>query len=95
MRFQIIHASRVDVESRAPVGLYALRDSLDFRPRVQDQTNTNNITIQLWTTKNFEDAGSVNGNLVAPDDNIVCDFDFYLARKDLLYLDNTGQSGRL
>ena len=83
-------ASRVDIESRAPVGLYPLRDSLDFRPRVQDQT-TPAICPFAFITKNFEASGAINGNLVAPDDNIICDFDFYLARRDLLYLDAIGE----
>ena len=43
-----------------------------------------------FINKNFEGTGSVNGNLVAPDDNITMDFDFYLARKDLLYLQRSG-----
>ena len=82
-------ASRVDIESRAPVGLYALRDSLDFRPRVQDQLTPSTSPFNFGN-KNFEGVGAINGNLVAPDDNITCDFDFYLARRDLLYLDKTG-----
>ena len=82
-------ASRVDVESRAPVGLYELRDSLDFRPRVQDQTAPT-VSPFNFVTKNFEGSGAIAGNLVEPDGNVTLDFDFYLPRKDLLYLSREG-----
>ena len=87
-------ASRVDPDSRAPIGEYELRDVVDFRPRVKNQIqNAALITGKnpfSFVNKNFEDTGSVNGNLVAPDDNVTMDFDFYLARKDLLYLNRSG-----
>ena len=81
-------ASKVDPESKAPIGFYELRDSLDFRPSVQDQTapGTNPFA---FSNKNFEGTGSA-GNLVIPDANVRSDFTFYLARLDLLYLDAQG-----
>ena len=82
-------ASRVDLESRAPIGEYPLADSLDFRPRVNDQT-TPSTSPFAYENKDFESTGAINGNLVAPDDNITADFDFYLGRNDLLYLDRDG-----
>jgi len=82
-------ASKVDPESKAPVGFYELRDCLDFRPSVQDQTapTTNPFA---FGNKDFEDTGASAGNLVIPDDNVRCDFTFYLGRLDLLYLDVQG-----
>ena len=82
-------ASRVDLDSRAPLGEYALADSLDFRPRVNDQA-TPSTSPFAFENKDFESTGAVAGNLVAPDDNITADFDFYLGRNDLLYLDQEG-----
>ena len=82
-------ASRVDLESRAPIGEYPLADSLDFRPRVNDQTAPSTSPF-AYENKDFESTGAINGNLVAPDDNITADFDFYLGRRDLLYLDRDG-----
>jgi len=82
-------ASRVDLESRAPLGEYPLADSLDFRPRVNDQTAPSSSPF-AFENKDFESTGAVAGNLVAPDDNITADFDFYLGRNDLLYLDDEG-----
>ena len=82
-------ASRVDLESRAPIGEYPLADSLDFRPRVNDQA-TPSTSPFAFENKDFESTGAVAGNLVAPDDNVTADFDFYLGRNDLLYLDQEG-----
>ena len=82
-------ASRVDLDSRAPIGEYPLADSLDFRPRVNDQA-TPSTSPFAYENKDFESTGAVAGNLVSPDDNITADFDFYLARNDLLYLDQEG-----
>jgi hypothetical protein len=82
-------ASKVDLDSRAPIGTYQLRDSLDFRPRVKDQA-TPSTTPFAYTNKNFEDTGAINGNLVVPDSTMTMDYSFYLSRKDLLYLDAAG-----
>ena len=82
-------ASKVDLDSRAPIGTYQLRDSLDFRPRVKDQAAPS-TTPFAYTNKNFEDTGAINGNLVVPDSTMTMDYSFYLSRKDLLYLDAVG-----
>ena len=82
-------ASKVDPESKAPIGFYELRDSLDFRPSVQDQTAPT-IAPFAFGSKFFEGAGASAGNMIVPDDNIRCDFSFYLGRLDLLYLDSLG-----
>ena len=82
-------ASKVDPESRTPKGVYQLRDSLDFRPAVKSQTAPA-ISPFVFVAKDFEGTGSSNGNLVQPDGNITSDYDFYLGRRDLLYLDKLG-----
>ena len=82
-------ASKVDPESKAPVGFYELRDSLDFRPSVQDQL-TPGTNPFAFSNKSFEGTGASAGNMVIPDDNVRCDFTFYLSRLDLLYLDAAG-----
>ena len=82
-------SSKIDPESKAPVGLYELRDSLDFRPSVQTQSSPTTCPF-AFENKNFEDAGASAGNLVVPDDNVRIDFSFYLGRFDLLYLDGLG-----
>ena len=80
-------ASKVDPESKAPVGQYELRDALDFRPGIQATTAFVSSAFS-FNNKNFELAGSSAGNMVVPDDNITITYDFYLPRLDLLYLDS-------
>ena len=58
-------SSKVDPESKAPVGLYELRDSLDWRPSVQNQTAPSTCPF-AFENKNFESAGASAGNLVVP-----------------------------
>ncbi len=82
-------ATKVDPESKAPVGQYELRDALDFRPGIQSQAAPASSAF-AFSNKNFEAAGSSAGNLVVPDNNISLDYDFYLPRLDLLYLDRQG-----
>ena len=66
---------------------FALRDTLDFRPRVRDDGTSyvndvgNNIT------------GASLVEIPRIGDNIRTDFDFYLARIDKLYLDAKGNFG--
>ena len=79
-------ATKVDPDSKAPIGLYELRDALDFRPGIQ-ATAVFTSSAFAFSNKNFEAAGSSAGNLVVPDDNITITYDFYLPRLDLLYLD--------
>ena len=64
--------SKVDPQSRAPKGFYELRDSLDYRPAVQNQL-TPAASPFSFQTKNFEGTGSAAGNLVRPDGNIRID----------------------
>lgn len=66
---------------------FQLRDTLDFRPRVRDDG-----------TSYVNDVGNniVGASLVEIPrigDNIRCDFDFYLARIDKIYLDPKGKFG--
>lgn len=66
-----------------------LRDVLDFRPRVSDVTVA---TVNPFSTdsRTYETAGSSVGNLVQADDNIILDYKFYLPRKDILFITDTG-----
>ena len=82
-------STKVDPESKAPIGFYELRDSLDWRPAVQTQTAPSTCPFS-FTNKNFEASGASTGNLPVPDSNTTITFDFYLGRLDLLYLDQLG-----
>ncbi len=70
-------------------GIYWLNDCLDFRPRVADQENPTSCPF-AYLNKSFTADGSVIGNLSTSSGSISTDFDFYMSRKDLLYLDKLG-----
>lgn len=65
---------------------YALRDCLDFRPRVDDVTTFPPV-VAVSTIPTYV---SGIGGLVKPNDDIVTDFSYYLSRVDKLYLTSTG-----
>ena len=82
-------STKVDPESKAPIGFYELRDALDWRPRVDNQIAPVDCPFS-FDNKNFELSGASAGNLPVPDSNATITFDFYLGRLDLLYLDKLG-----
>ncbi len=96
-------ATRVDPEVKAPSGEFDLRDSVDFRPRVGDATIDTTTTIQSQTahkvtSKSFDFssrsfAGTGASDIKIPKDNsqFQYDFDFFLGRRDLLFLTEGGQ----
>ena len=95
-------STRVDPEVRAPSGEFDLRDTVDFRPRVADATINTATSIQSQTankvtSKSFDFssrsfAGTGASDIKIPKDNsqFQYDFDFYLGRKDLLFLTESG-----
>ena len=95
-------STRVDPEVRAPSGEFDLRDSVDFRPRVADATINTATSIQSQTankvtSKSFDFssrsfAGTGASDIKIPKDNsqFQYDFDFFLGRKDLLFLTEAG-----
>jgi hypothetical protein len=68
--------------------VYALRNCLDFRPRVNDSA-TPTSAIAKAAVPSPPVYGSV-GRLVKPNDDVVTDFSYYLARVDKIYLSKTG-----
>jgi len=95
-------ATRVDPEVAEPTGEYDLRDTVDFRPRVADAT-TSTQTIQSQTVykvtsmsfnlenRSFAGSGSSTTDIPKDNSNFVYDFDFYVGRKDSLFLASDGK----
>ena len=95
-------ATRVDPEVREPSGEFDLRDTVDFRPRVADATVDSSPTITgtgaiKVTSKSFDFSsrafeGTGASTVLTPKDNSTFqyDFEFFLARRDLLYLTEGG-----
>ena len=98
----IYTATRVDPDVREPSGEFDLRDTVDFRPRVGDATINTATSIQSQTahkitSKSFDFssrsfAGAGASEILIPKDNsnFQYDFDFYLGRKDFLFLTEQG-----
>ena len=94
-------ATRVDPEVREPSGEFDLRDSIDFRPRVKDAT-TSTTSIQGQTAhqvngfsfdfenRKFTGTGSSTINIPKDNSNFQYDFDFFLGRKDSIFLVENG-----
>ena len=95
-------ATRVDPEVREPSGEFDLRDTVDFRPRVADATVDSSPTITgtgaiKVTSKSFDFSsrafeGTGASTVLTPKDNSTFqyDFEFFLGRRDLLYLTEGG-----
>jgi len=96
-------ATRVDPEVSEPTGEYDLRDAVDFRPRIADAYSSSAATLQNQSvykvtdfTFNFENrsfagSGSSTSNIPKDNSNFVYDFDFYVARIDMLFLTSAGE----
>ena len=95
-------ATRVDPEVAEPTGEYDLRDAVDFRPRVADASTTTQ-TLQAQTvykvtsssfnleSRSFAGTGSSTTNIPKDNSNFVYDFDYYVGRKDSLFLASDGK----
>ena len=65
---------------------YQLRDSLDFRPRVDDASTINSG----GQDRSFDGTGASTVDVVKFGDDVTTDFEFYLARIDKIFLDKEG-----
>ena len=66
--------------------VYELRDSLDFRPRVDDASTINSG----GQDRSFDGTGSSTVDVVKFETDITSDFEFYLQRVDKIFLDKEG-----
>ena len=100
-RYQLILQQEL-TQRCLPSGLFDLRDSVDFRPRVADATIDTTTTSQSQTlhksyikvfdfsSRTF--AGTGASEILIPKDNsqFQYDFDFFLGRIDMLFLTEQG-----
>ena len=66
--------------------VYELRDSLDFRPRVDDASTINSG----GQDRSFDGTGSSTVDVVKFETDITSDFEFYLQRVDKIFIDKEG-----
>ena len=95
-------ATRVDPEVREPSGEFDLRDTVDFRPRVADatvntsETNQNQNLTKVtsmsfdFVNRTFNGTGASTINIPKDNSQFQYDFEFFLGRRDLLYLTEDG-----
>ena len=67
--------------------IYELRDSLDFRPRVDDASTINSGD----QDRSYDGTGASTVDVVKFDTDITSDFEFYLQRVDKIFLDKEGK----
>ena len=66
--------------------VYDLRDCLDFRPRVAD----NSTIISSGQDRNFTSTGASTIDIIKFNSDVSTDFEYYLPRIDKIFLDNLG-----
>jgi len=69
-----------------------LRECVDFRPRVADDSNVIGYNDKDATgAKNFTSTNAVSVDIPKPGSNFRADFEFYLSRIDAIYMTTNGQ----
>ncbi len=93
-------ATRVDPDEPEPTGLFPLTDSIDFRPTVENIAGTSETlaTVDEITGKSFDffhrqydGTGASPIDTPKPASNVTIDFEYYLGRMALLFLDDQGE----
>jgi len=94
-------ATRIDTEQRQPRGRFLLHDAIDFRPTLgetRDVSTTFTTAVQSldvdkvtsfsfsFNYRNFTAGGAVVTNIPEDNSNFQYDLDFYVGRKDSLFL---------
>ena len=93
-------ATKVDPDSPAPAGLFPLRDSMDFRPRVEDIAGSSSTleTIDEITgnsfdfySRQYDGTGASTVDTNKPGSNLQCDLEFYLGKYAYVVMDDRGK----
>ena len=93
-------ATKVDPDSPAPAGLFPLRDSMDFRPRVEDIAGTSSTleTVDEVTgnsfdfySRQYDGTGASTVDTNKPGSNLQCDLEFYLGKYAFIVMDDRGK----
>ncbi len=92
-------ATRIDTEQRQPRGRFLLHDAIDFRPTVANSsfvsatTSTQSLDADKvdsfsfsFNYRNYTGTGAVVVNIPEDNSNFQYDLDFYVGRKDSLFL---------
>ena len=92
-------ANKVDPDSPAPAGEFDLRETADFRPKVEDIAGSSSTleTVDEITgnsfdffSRQYDGTGASTVDVCKPGSFIQSDLEFYLARKSSVVMDNRG-----
>ena len=95
-------ATKIDPDDPKPSGLFPLRDCLDFRPTAENiagatdtltAVDTITATASSFDFKNrqFDGTGAVVIDTPKVNNALTCDFEHYLSRVSVLYIDTAGE----
>ncbi len=71
---------------------YRMTDIIDMRPRVSDYTVSSGARSPFeFEGRKFNQQGNSSANILASDESIPLNYDFYLPRIDRIFLDKTGK----
>ena len=94
-------ATRIDPEIRNPNGIYDLRSTMDFRPRVANITSTASTRVTGasivtdysfdFKSRNFDDAGSSKVDIPKDNSSFNYGYSYYTARKDAFFITTAGE----
>ena len=96
----VYSSTRVDPDDPEPTGIFPLRDSYDFRPRVENIAGTSSILSDTDTitgnsfnfeNRQFDGTGAATVDTPKPGSNIQSDFEFYLPKRATLFLTKEGE----
>jgi len=96
----VYSSTRVDPDDPEPTGIFPLRDSYDFRPRVENIAGTSSILSDTDTitgnsfnfeNRQFDGTGATTVDTPKPGSNIQSDFEFYLPKRATLFLTKEGE----
>ena len=77
--------------SSSTKGTLNLRDCIDFRPRVGDESDVIGFDGDATGAKQFDGTNASPVNIPKPGSDFICDFEFYLARIDSIGINIHGQ----
>ena len=95
-------ATKIDPDDPKPSGIFPLRDCLDFRPTAENITGATDTITEVDTitatassfdfkNRQFDGTGAVAIDTPKINNALTCDFEHYLPRKSVLYIDTAGE----
>ena len=96
------NATKIDPDDPKPSGVFDLRDCLDFRPTAENITGASDTITDVdtitatassfdFTNRQFDGTGAVAIDTPKVNNALTCDFEHFLPRKSVVYIDTGGE----